>query len=53
MKEKDFANMPINELQAYCEKLQKELDIALCILRQRIISSKKHCKNPNSNDGDF
>lgn len=35
MKEKDFANMPLDELKAYCEKLQKELDTAQWFLRNR------------------
>lgn len=35
MNEKDFANMPLDELEAYCEDLQKELDTAQWFLRSR------------------
>lgn len=35
MEEKDFVNMTLEELEAYCEKLQKELNTAQWFLRNR------------------
>ena len=35
MTEKDFANMPIEDLEAYCKEKQKELDKALWVLKNR------------------
>ena len=35
MNEKDFENMPLDKLEAYCEELQKELDTARWFLINR------------------
>lgn len=45
MTEKDFAKMSIEELEAYCEKLQLELNTACWFLRIRKVSQhkKSHC----------
>lgn len=38
MNEKDFASMPLDELEAYCEELQKELNAAQWFLRNRKVT---------------
>lgn len=41
MTEKNFANMPIKELERFCEERQKELDKALWELKNRKAKTAK------------
>lgn len=44
MKEKDFANMSTEELEAYCEEIQKELNTAQWFLRNRKATQLEEAK---------
>ncbi len=48
MAEKDFANMPIEELEAYCEEIQKELDTAQWFLRSRKTTQLEETNKSNN-----